>query len=1164
MKKTQRKDAFQNIRKRIVSFFSILLVIALGVGIYLACRNASVAMRDKGNDFCREVRYCDLEIRSTHGITEDDIKAVKETEGVTDAEGFYKVDLVAAGEKDRTVVHVISETKRINIGKILNGRLPSEKKECVAEQELLDALGLSVGDTLKLSAKSGARSSYLFEETFTITGSFLHPDNYHVGEVVTYNVMLPYEAFDKEEAGVPFTAVLIRTDTDAMDTFSQEYAERVASIEEALTALGEERSKIRDEEILKEADEKLAEKKEELDEGRESLDTNREELSKKEEELTDAKTELDSAAEKLASGKVDLNSSEEELKEAKEQIDSAGKDLDSAYQQLEEARTQLDSSYSKLADSENELDSAGDELEAAEQTLSAKRGELASAWEELDAARRQLDEGERQFDDTFYAQLNESWIPEFLGPMPARRSFRDLSEDYTLSYDESILNLMRDTDLSEETILVFLESHKEEPQYIEANAAHEQFRQNEAAYRTNLATYEENKALLEEEEKKVESSLEQYNSNVATYNASVSEYEKKKGEYESNLAQYNKNRKQYEESLTQYEEGMASLEEGRKKVEEEEQNLSEKEQEYKDGEEDLSEGETTLAEKEQEYEEGLVDYEEAVRDRNSYEGGHWIYLDRYLNLSWYELSETKRTFSSIGNSFALLFVLLAVLVCYATIGKLIDDQRVLVGTTKALGFYRREILAKYMLFGTLAAVLGTAAGLALSYFVLENMILTTAQKSYTFGAFPMRFTVIPAALAVIIAVAVASIATYFGCRRLLSQSAKMLLGGEVPSTRRKEAKKAKREKPLYSGLILRNMRSDWKRVLITIVSIAGCCMLLIIGFSLRFSFDGVIERQFEDILTYDVLCDFLPEESESVEEDLQKVLDEAGIQSSLIYQFNTVLRIGTDKEGTQIVSGDPDELSAFYRLTDLKGKTELKIPETGVMIYKRLAEVYDLSVGDPLLILDEEGVYHDTVVSGIYNNYAGRCVFMSESTAKRLFEGTYAGNSFIVRKNGASLEALFNNAESVDGFLRFRYSNEERAKYQAVADALNTVILVMILMAAIMAAVVLLNLVRIQINQKKRELTIMRINGFTTGETVAYVLRENIVTTICGILLGLVIGNLAAYYNLRSIERVELQMIREISIKACLLSAGITLLFAVIVNFLALWKLRHLKLSDVQ
>ena len=121
----------------------------------------------------------------------------------------------------------------------------------------------------------------------------------------------------------------------------------------------------------------------------------------------------------------------------------------------------------------------------------------------------------------------------------------------------------------------------------------------------------------------------------------------------------------------------------------------------------------------------------------------------------------------------------------------------------------------------------------------------------------------------------------------------------------------------------------------------------------------------------------------------------------------------------------------------------------------------------------------------------------------------------------------------------------------------------MIFMAGVMAAVVLLNLVRIQISQKKRELTIMRINGFTTAETIGYILRENVLTTFLGIVLGLLGGSLAAQYNLRSIERVELMMIREVSTKACLYSVLITLLFAVIVNTLALRKVRHLKLSDV-
>ena len=391
-----------------------------------------------------------------------------------------------------------------------------------------------------------------------------------------------------------------------------------------------------------------------------------------------------------------------------------------------------------------------------------------------------------------------------------------------------------------------------------------------------------------------------------------------------------------------------------------------------------------------------------------------------------------------------------------------------------------------------------------------------------------------------------------------------LMSGEIPPTMVKKKKTGEsRPTSLYRGLILRNIRTDLKRVIITIVSIAGCCILLIIGFSLKFSFSTLIDRQYNEILDYDAIVRILPRRGESVREDIRDKIVASGAEYVPIYQFSSIVYIGADQEPLQVVCGDPDSLRRVYHLADVRKGKEMRLPEAGVVIFNRLAEVYHLEVGDRISLLDEEGVYHDAPIAGVYNSYATRTIFMSDKYARELFGERADGNAFALRLSGKDPAELKRTLSGEAGYLQYFDAGLEKERNQNTANAMDTVIMVMVVMAGIMAAVVLLNLIRMQVNQKKRELTIMRVNGFTVKETTGYILRENILTTAAGIVIGLVAGNVVAQFNLRAIERVELQMARGISIKACVFSALITLLFAAVINFLALRKIRTLKLSDV-
>ena len=544
------------------------------------------------------------------------------------------------------------------------------------------------------------------------------------------------------------------------------------------------------------------------------------------------------------------------------------------------------------------------------------------------------------------------------------------------------------------------------------------------------------------------------------------------------------------------------------------------------------------------------------------DNGEWVILDRSLNVTWSEIRETRRIYTNIGLTFALMFILLGVLVCYATIGKIIEDQRILVGTTKALGFRKREIFTKYMFFGVTATILGVLVGILLAYYLIQSIMLNTMSQLFVIGGYTNAFQPVPSLLAVIIGIVISVFAVIMGCRRLLEQPARVLLSGEIPATFISK-RAGKSGTSLYTDLIMRNIRVDIKRVLVTVASIAGCCVLLVIGFSLKQSFIEILDHQFGDILRFDAIMT-MQQDSGDVVKETDSLLNEARASYIQIYLINTVLKNGNSKEAVQLICASPEDADSYFHFRDPETMTDTGIPSEGIMIFGQLAEKYNINIGDRINIMDGDGHMYEVPVTRIYNNYAGRYVFMSSEYAEKIFSEKIMTNTLLISfDKNASEELSAEKMSAITGVLNYMDMDEMRERYKTTSKLMDLVILLTTVMAAIMAAVVILNLIRIQLNQKKRELTIMRVNGFSTHETVLYILRENIITTGAGILIGLLLGILASNFTLSVIDRVELRMYRSFMFEPLLYSVLVTLLFAAIVNFFALRKIRTLKLSDV-
>jgi len=1160
----QLKDAVKNIRAQIVSFISIIIVVSLGVSIFLVCRMGALSSSNAGSEFYAQTNYHDLEIRSTRGITEDDVDAVRRFDGVIDAEGLIAVDMLACGD-GKSTVHVVSMTERLDSVILIEGTLPSRAGECAITTDTSEELSVGIGDKLTLKQTDDG-VKYLKSDDFTVTAIMTHPDRFGYKAAATPNVLVTRDSFDTDALGVPYTGIVLTVKADD-NKFSEKYKEQITGYMYAVSAFGRGRAALRDRDLKTEAQRIIDENEEKLKEARTKLDEARIIAASGEATASDAEV-------RLMIAQLQLDISEQQLQSLKAELDSGKAKLDSSKIELDKVKAQLDDGKRQLEEGRAELEKAKSQLRDGEKQLKDAEEQLNSGWEQLFDAKEKLsilqtliDKSAEAVDNAqdYFASVFTQIIPELDGTLSSISvPLSVLSNEYTLDALQVVTNAAKEYGLGAEQIAQILSGLDSSSQWNAFEIAYGFIRDAKSELDKGWDEYNVGYAKWLEGKEEYEAAVEQFNAGKADYESGYVQFCVKESELGTAELLYNANLATYESGLAEYEEGLAKYADAEKQLADGQAELDEKVKELTAGKSELDDGKNELILREADYEKGLAELNRAKEDLAALEDVSWILMSRFTNLSYCNLYGTMQTYDQMGASFALLFVFLSVLVCYATIGKMIDDQKKLVGTTKALGFKKNEILSKYMIFGVGSSVCGALAGILLAYFVLQRIMLDKVNVIYMLGNFRHVFEPVPAMLAVLVSAVVCALATYAVCGKLLKKPAVKLINGEPAGVKNKEKhhEDGKKRRSLYVGLIFRNIRGDLKRVVITIASIAGCCILLIIGFSIKFSYDNLIVNQFEKIINHRVSVSFLAD-TEGAEETIGRIVAENADDSMPAYSLGTIMRIGDNYEVAQLTCADPDKLADYYTLYDVTKNAVTRIPDGGVVIFSRLAETYHLSVGDHISILDETGKYRDVTISGIYENYAGRNVFMAYDCAKTVFGGKCRVNTYAVKISEEGEEALFAALKGEESFVGFSNSDDLRERVQNIAETATTVIVVMIVMAGIMAAVVLLNLVRMQINQKKRELTIMRINGFTMRETVNYILRENIMTTAAGLVIGLVVGSILSRFNLSSLERVDMQMIRHVSIPSCVYAVLITLFFAAVVNFIALRSIKTLKLNRV-
>ena len=656
----------------------------------------------------------------------------------------------------------------------------------------------------------------------------------------------------------------------------------------------------------------------------------------------------------------------------------------------------------------------------------------------------------------------------------------------------------------------------------------------------DLSKEKEDEALtnINKAAKKWEEGHEEYLNGLKQYRAG-------KAEFDSKYSEYLKGLKEYEDGLAVYNSSLAK---------------------YNNGLKQLKEAEDQIAEKEKEYADGLAEYNKGLEELERYRSmidhptrGKWVALSPMQSASYLGIDSIANSFSSISSTFSLLFVFVGALVIYATVGKIIEEQRTLVGTTKALGFFNSEVFKKYLGFGVSATLLGTLLGIIIGSVVLQKVLLNQAMSFFHLGEGILHFGKTDVAIVIALALILSASSVFLACFRMIGTPVKDLMQPETPKGRKK--KNRNHRGSLYSRLIVRNVLSDPKRIIVTIVSIAGCCALLVIGFTVRHAISASSTKQFEELMTYDFHVDYSTKGNENVEAEIEEVLDRYGVTYTDVAYINQPYVAEGRMLLTRLLVAEKDQIGNLYHLNDPDTGKPLDLKD-GIYVSKKKAERHGLAPGETIHFLDGDYDDRSNPVTGFYECYANNVTFMTARAYRDTFGKEVQKNRYLVISKGADEEAMKKDLLNIVGVNGVAPSNEERAQSESFVSIANYVLILLTVMAAVMAYFIIFNLTNTYISQRRRELTVMRINGFTVNEVRNYVSREMYLTSVLGILFGWLAGAALGRHITIMLEN-EAVFERGIYLPGWLIAAAVTMLFTIVINKLSLRKVKDLKLTDI-
>ena len=604
------------------------------------------------------------------------------------------------------------------------------------------------------------------------------------------------------------------------------------------------------------------------------------------------------------------------------------------------------------------------------------------------------------------------------------------------------------------------------------------------------------------------------------------------------------------EGRRQIAEGIAEIASNRAK-------LNDARNKLKEGYEELAKGK---AEGLEELNDAYAKLMDARKEIDALEPGKWTVLDRTSHYASATFRATVDQMKAIGDIFPLFFILVAALVCLTTMSRLVSELRSETGALRALGYTRMQCAMKYLIYAALATVSGSFIGAFVGFYSFPGIIYNVWTMMYVLPQISLDIPwVLILKTSAAFTVAMLGV-TWYVCSSDMKEVPAQLLRPKAPKIGRRTL--IERITFIWNRLTftwkvtVRNLFRYRNRFIMTVLGVAGCCALLVTGFGVSDSVNGMIRLQFDEVFKYEgtiSLRDTITQEQ--TDELAAKLLARDDVKDVIRqYSFNSSAHAKGDeglKETVDVnIYINEEDIHELYNLRTRKGHKPLKLSDDGVIISEKMSENMDIGIGDTFIIEDPDGNEKEVYVTDICEMYTYHHAYMTKAYYEKAFGKLPNAQTFAVKVNGDEevSRALQADIAAMDGVSALNFYDEILNNFRTMVKSLDLIVAVIIISSMSLAFVVLGNLININISERQREIATLKVLGFRRREVQSYIYKENNLLTIIGALCGLPVGNLLEHYIMNLVEMEYVMFGRSIDWDSYAMAAGMTILFGLIVN----------------
>lgn len=1148
-KNVMRKNLLRTIKGSIGRFIAIMGIIALGSSIFVGLLSTKSDMVATGEQYMSEQNMFDLRLISTYGWTQADVEAVAQMAGVSAAEGMIGMDVIVkrSDSKEDAVYKVHSIPSDVNKVYLMGGRMPQRPNECLVDGKFAGDWVLGTKYTITDDNSQGTLDG-LHHRVFTVVGYISTPlymdmtrgsTSIGNGTVASF-LYLPEEAFNLDY----YTEIAVTLEGEH-PVYSEAFTNAMEDMADALKP-----------QIQVLADQRFAALKSDA----------QDEYNKGYAEYEDGVAEYEKGKQEAL---AELADALQQLEDAQKEINSNKVTLVSGLTQLHDAQALLDEKSAELVAGKQELADAKAEAYAA---LAAAYAELMENYKTVSENLRQVNDGLAQMDDGL-AQLDsgismlEEGLPQLADGLEQLELVISLKQvqvnalnrllkiaQNSLIPDAELIASLQDEVNAAQAELDAYNAQKDEllAMQTEYTAQLEELKQQRQALVAQRADLAATQKMLSDAMAALEDGILEINSKQVQVDNqfAAAEAELESGEIQLATAQMelDAKRKEAEEGVRLLEEAQAELDAG---FAEYEKGKAEAEREFAKAEKELADAHAQL-----------VDARETI---DSMAAAEVFVLDRNTNAGYLAVDSNSDIVAGVSRVFPAFFLLVAALVCITTMTRMVEEERTQIGTFKALGYSNRAIISKYIFYAGSAAIVGCGLG------TLIGSMIFPAILWYVYGLLLHIPTPVvlqinwPLCLAVVTAYSIVMLlVTWYCCRRTLREVPAELIRPKAPTSGKKiflEYLPFWKHVSFLNKVMLRNVFRYHQRMLMMLIGIGGCTALLLTGFGLRDSIVNTVPDQFGNVTVYDLQVYFgSGQTAEKQDAFLEQIYEEGG-EAYFFYQSTVDMDHGNASKSINMIMADSGIAEYIHFTQD--GET-LSYPGVNeALISVGAAEQMGIRIGDTVTLRNSEMQTMDVTITGIYHNNVENYVVVAPETVAGQWGAAPLPQMAVV--NVASYADPYQSGAMVAGMadvMNVMIVEELAEQVSSILEALDTIVVVIVICAGALAVIVLYNLTNINITERIREIATIKVLGFRSGESAAYVFKENLLLSAMGTVVGLGMG-----YGLLSfvISQIKVDMIwltPQITVLSSLICVALTMVFAVLVDFLLYFKLEKINMAE--